>query len=146
MLDLGWSELLVIGIVALIVVGPKDLPQLFRSVGRFTGKAKAMAREFSSAMNAAADEAGVKDIQKTINAAANPAKSATDSFKNSVRDIGKDDKDDGKPKSTLSPERQEAADKIRENAARMAKERQAREAAAEAELSDEPELPEDKPA
>ena len=44
MLDLGWSELLVIGIVALIVVGPKDLPVLFRNLGRFMGKARGMAR------------------------------------------------------------------------------------------------------
>ena len=68
MLDLGWTELLVIGVVALIVVGPKDLPLLFRNVGKFVGKAKGMAREFSSAMNQAADDAGVKDIQKTIKA------------------------------------------------------------------------------
>ena len=58
MLDLGWSELLVIGIVALIVVGPKDLPVLFRNLGRFMGKARGMAREFSRAMNDAADESG----------------------------------------------------------------------------------------
>ena len=40
MFDLGWLELLVIGITALIVVGPKELPQLFRTVGRFFGKSK----------------------------------------------------------------------------------------------------------
>ncbi len=59
MFDLGWTELLVIGIVALIVVGPKDLPGMFRTVGNFVGKAKRMARDFSQAMNDAADEAGV---------------------------------------------------------------------------------------
>ena len=42
MFDLGWLELIVIGVTALIVVGPKELPQLFRTVGRFFGKAKAM--------------------------------------------------------------------------------------------------------
>jgi len=62
MFDIGWTELLVIGIVALIVVGPKDLPGMFRTLGRFTGKAKAMARDFQSAMNEAADSAGVKDV------------------------------------------------------------------------------------
>ncbi len=62
MFDIGWTELLVIGIVALIVVGPKDLPGMFRTLGRFTGKAKAMARDFQSAMNDAADSAGVKDV------------------------------------------------------------------------------------
>lgn len=62
MFDIGWTELLVIGIVALIVVGPKDLPGMFRTLGRFTGKAKAMARDFQAAMNEAADSAGVKDV------------------------------------------------------------------------------------
>jgi sec-independent protein translocase protein TatB len=66
MFDLGMSELLVIGIVALIVIGPKDLPELFRSLGRFTAKMRGMAREFSRAMEAAADEAGVKDVAKDL--------------------------------------------------------------------------------
>ena len=64
MLDIGLPEMLVVGVVALIVVGPKDLPVLFRKLGEFTGKAKSMAREFSSAMNAAADGAGVGDLKK----------------------------------------------------------------------------------
>ena len=54
MLDIGWSELLVIGVVALIVVGPKDLPVMFRTLGRFTAKARSMAREFQRAMDDAA--------------------------------------------------------------------------------------------
>jgi len=69
MFDIGWTELLVIGIVALIVVGPKDLPGMFRTLGRFTGKAKGMAREFQSAMNEAADQAGVKDVADDLKAA-----------------------------------------------------------------------------
>ena len=66
MFDFGMSELLVIGIVALIVIGPKDLPELFRSLGRFTAKMRGMAREFSRAMEAAADESGVKDVAKDL--------------------------------------------------------------------------------
>jgi sec-independent protein translocase protein TatB len=66
MFDIGWTELLLIGIVALIVIGPKDLPDMFRTMGRFTAKAKGMAREFSRAMESAADEAGVKDVAKDL--------------------------------------------------------------------------------
>lgn len=87
MFDLGLAELLIIGIVALIVIGPKDLPMVFRNVGRFVGKARGMAREFSSAMNQAADEAGVRDIQRTIKTASNPVKSAMDGVKDATRDV-----------------------------------------------------------
>lgn len=61
MFDIGWSELLLIGVVALIVIGPEDLPRMFRALGRMTAKARAMAREFSSAMEDAARESGVKE-------------------------------------------------------------------------------------
>lgn len=66
MLDVGWSELLLIGVVALIVVGPKDLPHLFHSLGRFTAKARSMAREFTSAMEDAARQSGIDDAAKTL--------------------------------------------------------------------------------
>ena len=72
MFDLGWTELLVIGVVALIVVGPKDLPVLFRNVGRFMGKMRGMAREFSSAMSDAADETGVKGMASDLRKMSNP--------------------------------------------------------------------------
>ena len=64
MFDIGWSELMVIGVVSLIVVGPKDLPGMFHSLGRITAKARSMAREFSRAMEDAADTAGIKDAAK----------------------------------------------------------------------------------
>lgn len=66
MLDIGWSELVLIGVVALIVVGPKDLPQMFRTLGRFTAKARAMAKEFSSAMETAAKESGLDDATRDL--------------------------------------------------------------------------------
>ena len=61
MFDLGWMELLIIGVVALIVVGPKDLPMMFKTVGIFVGKAKKIAREFQTTMNAAASETGLQE-------------------------------------------------------------------------------------
>ncbi|MFN4171689.1 MAG: Sec-independent protein translocase protein TatB [Pseudorhodobacter sp.] len=63
MFDIGWTELLVVGVVALIVIGPKDLPEMFRTLGRFTAKMRGMARDFQRAMDSAADEAGVKDLK-----------------------------------------------------------------------------------
>lgn len=127
MFDLGWTELLVIGIVALIVVGPKELPQLFRTVGRFIGKAKGMAREFSTAMNQAADDAGVRDIQKGIETAANPMKSAMDGVKDATSALTDIDPDSETGK--LAAERAEQTKKIQASTARAAAERKAREAA-----------------
>ena len=130
MFDLGWTELLLIGIVALIVVGPKDLPMLFRKVGQFVGKAKGMAREFSRAMDQAADDAGVKDISKTISAATNPVKSGIDGLKTEAQDFTSIDPDSETGK--LAKERADAAAKIKKAAAEKAEARLASEAAAEA--------------
>lgn len=66
MFDIGMTELLLVGIVALIVIGPKDLPEMFRTLGRFTTRARGMAREFQRAMEHAADEAGVKDVASDL--------------------------------------------------------------------------------
>lgn len=89
MFDLGFFELLVIGVVALIVVGPKDLPKMFRMLGKYTGQAKAMAREFTSAMNQAADESGMRDIQKDLRTIANPGKAGLDAIKDATGDLDK---------------------------------------------------------
>lgn len=126
MFDLGFGELLVIGIVALIIVGPKDLPVLFRNVGRFMGKARGMAREFSRAMNDAAEESGVRDMARTIKTATNPVGSAMDGVKDAAKSMTSFDPDSETGK--LAKEREEARKKIEANAARAAAERKKREA------------------
>lgn len=145
MFDMGWTELLLIGIVALIVIGPKDLPVMFRTVGKFVGKAKGMAREFSRAMNDAADQSGVSEIQKTFKAASNPMKSAMAEVKKTTDSMTRDLNEVTKP--ALSEERQAQAEKIREKAGEMATARKAAEAEAAAKQAAAPgaEAPKAKP-
>ena len=67
--DIGWTELLLIGIVALIVIGPEDLPEMFRQLGRIPAKIRAMSREFQRAMDQAAKESGVNDVARDLKSA-----------------------------------------------------------------------------
>ena len=88
--DIGWMELLVIGVVALIVVGPKDLPVMFRKLGQFTGRIRAMARDFQNAMDDAARESGMDDLKRDFSDAAkytNPRKMGMDALNDAVSDI-----------------------------------------------------------
>lgn len=64
MFDVGYSELLVIGIVALVVIGPKDLPRVMRTVGQWVGRAKGMARHFRSGIDTMIREAELEEMEK----------------------------------------------------------------------------------
>ena len=64
MLDIGWTELMVIGVVALIAIGPKELPGVLRMVGQWLGKARRMAGEFQSQFQEAMREAEVAEMKK----------------------------------------------------------------------------------
>jgi sec-independent protein translocase protein TatB len=83
-MGLSWSELLVVGILALIVIGPKDLPGMFRELGRFTAKVRAMGREFSRAMEQAAKETGVNEVAEDLRKVANPKAMGLDTMRSAV--------------------------------------------------------------
>ena|SRR5215813_1394613 len=66
MFDIGWSELVLIGVVALIAIGPKELPGVLRTVGQWMGKARKMASEFQSQFQEAMREAEMADLKKSF--------------------------------------------------------------------------------
>ncbi|MET2826420.1 Sec-independent protein translocase protein TatB [Mesorhizobium shangrilense] len=66
MFDVGWSEMLVIAVVMIVVVGPKDLPNMLRTFGRTTAKLRAMAADFQRQFNDALKEAELDDIKKSV--------------------------------------------------------------------------------
>jgi|SRR5690242_398944 sec-independent protein translocase protein TatB len=66
MFDIGWSELVVIAVVALIAIGPKELPGVLRMVGQWIGKARKMAAEFQGQFQEAMREAEMADLKKSF--------------------------------------------------------------------------------
>ena len=70
MFDIGWQELMVIGIVAVVVIGPKDLPRVLRTVTMAIRKLRGMARDFQDSIDELAREAELHDLRKEIEQAA----------------------------------------------------------------------------
>jgi len=67
MLDIGWTEMLVVVLVLILVVGPKDLPKVVRTVGQWTAKARRLSREFTSSLEEIGREAEIDDLRKDLN-------------------------------------------------------------------------------
>ena len=94
MLDMSWGEIMVIGGVALIVIGPKDLPKALRTVGQMTGKLRRMAAEFQGQFNEALREAELDDVKQqlqgmnnevsSLNRGFNPIQTIRDELKGAV--------------------------------------------------------------
>ncbi|HXP77607.1 MAG TPA: Sec-independent protein translocase protein TatB [Stellaceae bacterium] len=66
MFDFSWSELLLIALVALVVIGPKDLPKVLRTAGKWAGKARAVANEFRSSIDQMIRESELEEVRKEV--------------------------------------------------------------------------------
>ena len=77
MFDIGWGELVVIGVVALIAIGPKELPGVLRTCGQWMGKIRRMASEFQGQFQEAMREAEMADIKKQVDDIAASASNLT---------------------------------------------------------------------
>ncbi len=111
MFDIGWSELLIIAVVALVVIGPKELPATLRTIGKMTARARKMAGEFRSQFDEAMREAELDDVRQTISDAQklNPVNSLREAM-NPLRQMGNEIKADlqrstasDKPAATSTP-------------------------------------------
>jgi sec-independent protein translocase protein TatB len=69
LLDFGWSELMLIGLVALVVIGPKDLPKALRIAGYWVRKARTLSREFQSSVEQMVREAELDEMRQELNKA-----------------------------------------------------------------------------
>ena len=85
MFDIGWGELVVIGVVALLVVGPKELPALLRTVGRYTGMLKKQAAEFRSQFDEAMRESELDQLRKDVENIKSEAESTLRAAEQSVQ-------------------------------------------------------------
>jgi sec-independent protein translocase protein TatB len=95
MFDIGWSEMLVIALLTLIVIGPKELPRVMRTVGQWVRKAQSLAREFQRGIDEMAREADLEDAKKLLDGGrslANPKKLVMDTLDptGSVEDEARD--------------------------------------------------------
>ncbi len=67
MFSFGWSELALTALIIIIVVGPKEIPNLLKQIGSFTKSIKKISREFKSSLNEIANEGDLKDVKESIN-------------------------------------------------------------------------------
>ena len=104
MLDIGWSELLVIAVVLIVIVGPKDLPPMIRAFGKTMASLRKMAGDFRSQFDEALKEADMDDVRQTISDVRNlnPTNSLRDAM-NPLRQLGNEIKSDLQ-KATAAPD------------------------------------------
>src|ERR671939_1044461 len=89
MFELSWGHIIVVAVVAIVVVGPKDLPRMLRALGQTLAKLRRMAGEFQSQFNEALREAELEDVKKSIESIRdlNPARQIRDAIDQSIQDL-----------------------------------------------------------
>lgn len=102
MLDIGWTELLVIAVVLIVVVGPKDLPPMLRAFGKMTANLRKMAGDFRTQFDQALREADMDDLRQTITDAQrfHPANALREAI-NPLREMGNEIRNDLQKATTL---------------------------------------------
>ena len=102
MFSFGWSEIVLTLIIVIIVVGPKEIPNLLKQIGSFSKSIKKISREFKKSLNDLADESDLKNVQKSISDIkdikddldpSNEIKKEMNSIKNTTRVFEKEIKD-----------------------------------------------------
>jgi len=112
MFDISWTEFLLIGVVALIVIGPKELPGVLRTLGQWTRKVRSMAAEFQNQFQEAMREAEMADLKKQVDEMAqdiknyDPLKDVREDVEAAGRDIqtSLSSKPEAKPALPTTPE------------------------------------------
>ena len=89
MFSFGWGEILLILLVVIIVVGPKDIPKFLRQIGNLSKSIKKISREFKSSLNQIAEETDLKDVKNSITEVTNLNKELEikSSLKNEIKTI-----------------------------------------------------------
>jgi sec-independent protein translocase protein TatB len=89
MFDIGWGKIVIIAVIALIVIGPKELPAVLRMVGQWMGKIRRMAAEFQGQFQEAMREAEMADLKKSVDAITEATRDLTTGF-DSIGSVRKD--------------------------------------------------------
>ncbi|MEQ8710401.1 MAG: Sec-independent protein translocase protein TatB [Rhodospirillales bacterium] len=114
MFDIGWSEMMMIGVIAVIVIGPKDLPKALKTVGKWVRRARELAREFQSGVDDMVREADLeearqairntssldKKIEETVDPTGEMTKAMRDHGEDIRRDLERDEAKTVKPEDT----------------------------------------------
>src|SRR6266478_8726326 len=103
MFDIGWSEFVVIAVVALIAIGPKELPGVLRMVGQWMGKMRRMAAEFQGQFQDAMREAEMADLKKTFDDTTSGLTSVFDPVKNDIDKMVNDPMSTGSSSTSTTP-------------------------------------------